>query len=207
GIARILAAGGAHVVAPAPGHDRPSTGELLAAIRGAGAPAVLLLPNDRNVRLAADAAAALADGIAVTIVPTRTPQEGIAALLAWDTRADAGEGAARMAAAAAAVRGASVATAVRDALVGGAPVRTGATIVLDADERLLAQAGEPAAAVVAALAALGTEAELVTLLYGADVMLADALDVAAAVEGAYPGLAVEVALGGQPHIGYLLAVE
>src|SRR5213593_314375 len=62
----------------------PSTEELLASIREANARHVVVLPNDKNVILAAESAAKLAD-VGVTVIPTRTVAQGMAALVAFDT--------------------------------------------------------------------------------------------------------------------------
>ncbi len=207
GFARVIVAAGGSVVRATAGHERPSTGELLAGVRATGAGTVLLLPNDRNVRLAAEQVVALATGVQVTVIPTRNAAEGIAALLAFDPRAEPVATAERMRNAAAGVRSAAIAVAVRDARVSGREVRAGETIALDPDEGLIASGSDPAAVILAASRAIAASAELLTVHYGASVAVEEAIAVGAALEAALPGVAIEVSPGGQAHHSYLLAAE
>jgi len=83
GLGRIAASLGAHVVRGGATMN-PSTEQLLDAVMRANARHVVLLPNDKNVILAADQAAKLAAGTLVTVLPARNVAQGMAALAAWD---------------------------------------------------------------------------------------------------------------------------
>ena len=134
GIAQAFEAAGVAALVRGGQGENPSTGDLLAAIREAGAEAVVVLPNNPNVRLAAQQAAALSGEVTVHVVPTRNAAEGLAAMLAVDPRAAAVDNAERMRRAAAGIRTFSVTRAVRDATLGGRKVRTGDAIALDPDD-------------------------------------------------------------------------
>jgi hypothetical protein len=185
----------------------PSTGELLVAAQRIDREEVLVLPNNPNVTLAAEQAAALSGRPRMVVVPTRNAAEGFAALLAYEPGRDAEANAADMLRAARAIQTLQVTDAVRDARFDGHRVRKGQTIVLDPDDGLVASEGDRTAAVVAAIRSLQPGFELVTLYYGADADLAEAEELGSAIRSAIPGTDVEVLHGGQPHYRYLVAAE
>jgi fatty acid kinase len=185
----------------------PSTGELLRAIREAPTRHVIVLPNNSNVKLAAQQAAALVPDKRVAVVPTRNAAEGIAALLGMDPAKGADENAVVMAAAARGIQSLQVTDAVRDARIGGKKVRKGQTIVLDPDDGLLAAGGDRRQTVLKGLAALKTGFELISIYYGRDIDLPEAEAMSSAVTEAVDGVDVELINGGQPHYHYLIAAE
>ncbi len=184
----------------------PSTGELLEAVKGVNAKAVLVLPNNPNVVLAARQVAGLA-GKPVEVVPTRNAAEGLAALLAMDPARSAAENAAEMTAAGRGIQSLSVTEAVRDATIGGRKVKRGQTIALDPDDGLVAVHDDPTEAVLAAVATLKRGFELITLYYGDGADLASTEALARRIHDIAGGAEVEVVHGGQPHYRYLLSAE
>jgi DAK2 domain fusion protein YloV len=176
----------------------PSTYELLAGIHGVPAEEVVVLPNSPNVRMAAERAAELSDK-QVHVVPSRSMQGGLAAVVAIDPARGAAENAEAVAAALARVRTGAVTGAARDD-AGGRFVRGEA--VGFADEALVAW-GEPAATLASVLAELGREAELVTVIEGEGAPLAGD-DVAGLVP---EGVELEYSRGGQPAYWWLIAAE
>ena len=185
----------------------PSTGELLRAIREAPTRHVIVLPNNPNVKLAAQQAAALVPDKRVAVVPTRNAAEGIAALLGMDPARGADENAAVMLAAARAIQSLQVTDAVRDAKIGGRKVKKGQTIVLDPDEGLVAVGGDRRETVLKGLAALEAGFELISIYYGSDIDLEEAEAMSSAVTDAFEGIDVDLINGGQPHYHYLIATE
>jgi len=184
----------------------PSTGELLEAVRATQADALLILPNNPNVVLAARQVAAMADR-PVHVVPTRNCAEGVAALFALDPAQDAETNAAAMTRAGRGIQTMQVTEAVRDATVSGRKVKKGQTIVLDPDDGLLAVDGDTQRAVMAGLGRLDPGYGLVTIYYGEDATLAAAERVALRIRETTPGVDVEVVHGGQPHYRYLISAE
>lgn len=207
GLARAMQSTGARVVVRGGQAANPSAGELVAAMRATGAVEILILPNHPSIRLAAEQAAALAPDLVVEVVPTRTGPEGIAAMLAFDPRRSAAENAGPMLAAARAVRTLAVTRAVRDARCGGRPVRRGQTIVLDADDGLVAADPDRLCAALAGVASLAPGFELLTLYYGEGADLVEAELLAQRLAESIQGIEVEILHGGQAHYSYLIAAE
>ena len=183
----------------------PSTGELLAAVSRLNATEVVILPNNRNVILAASQVAALAT-VPVHVVPTRNAVEGLEAILAVAPGLDIKTNLVRMTEQSRAVQTLQVTVATRDAKVGGRKVKKGQTIVLDPDEGLVAADRDLTKAILAALRTLRPGFELVNLLYGDGADLADAELLDRAITEAFAGIEVEVARGGQPLYPFLIAV-
>jgi DAK2 domain fusion protein YloV len=184
----------------------PSTGELLRIARLAKSREVLLLPNNPNVRLAAEQAARICEDRRLVVVPTRNAAEGIAALLAYDPDSDAATNAGPMTEAGRGLATVQVTEAVRDAKIGGKKVKKGQTIALDPDDGLVAVDGDRDKAVLKAVGTFPAGSELITLYYGEDATLAEAEATARRI-GDNLGAEVEVVHGGQPHYRYLISAE
>ncbi|MER7420610.1 DAK2 domain-containing protein [Micromonospora peucetia] len=204
GIAGLFTGEGATVV---PGN--PSTGELVDAIRVTGAARVVVLPNDPDTQAVASAAAREAHGlgIKVSVVPTRSPVQALAALAVRDPGRRFEDDVIAMAEAAGACRYAEVCYARREALTVAGPCRPGDVLALVEGEVHLigSDLTDTCAAVVDRM--LGGGGELVTLLSGADAPdgLADA--VREHVAQRWPFVEVQAYPGGQPHYPLLVGVE
>ncbi|MEU2611750.1 DAK2 domain-containing protein [Micromonospora sp. NPDC007271] len=204
GIAELFAAEGATVV-PA----NPSTGELLDAIRATGAARVVVLPNDPNTQSVASTAAreAHALGIKVSVVPTRSPVQALAALAVRDPSRRFSDDVIAMAEAAGACRYAEVCHAGKEALTVAGPCRPGDVLALVEGEVHLIGGDllDTCTAVVDRM--LGGGGELVTLLCGADAPAGLAERVREHVERSWPFVEVQAYEGGQPHYPLLVGVE
>jgi uncharacterized protein len=207
GLARIFEEFGVDQILRGGQTANPSTGELLRVARLARAREVIILPNNPNVRLAAEQAARVCEDKRVVVVPTRNAAEGIAALLALDPTLDAATNVGPMTEAGRGLQTFQVTEAVRNATIGGAKVKRGQTIALDPDDGLVAVDGNRDRAVLKAVAALKPGFELVTLYYGSDATLAEAEATARKIGAATDGAEVEVVHGGQPHYRYLVSAE
>ena len=184
----------------------PSTGELLRIARLARSREVIVLPNNPNVRLAAELAGRLCEDRRIEVVPTRNAAEGIAALLAFDPDAGAAANVEAMTAAGRGLATIQVTEAVRDAKIGTKRVKKGQTIALDPDDGLVAVDSDREKAVLRAVDSFPPGTELVTVYYGADASLMEAEAIARKIAqrvGADP----EVVHGGQPHYRYLISAE
>jgi DAK2 domain fusion protein YloV len=185
----------------------PSTGELLRIARLARSREVILLPNNPNVRLAAEQAARICEDRRLVVVPTRNAAEGVAALLAFDADLDAAANVEPMTAAGRGLATVQVTEAVRDAKIGGVKVRKGQTIALDPDDGLVAADKDRDRAVLKAVESFPKGVELVTLYYGEDATLLEAEAIAKRIGQQLGADDVEVVHGGQPHYRYLIAAE
>ncbi len=176
----------------------PSTHELLAAVHSAASDDVLLLPNSNNVTMAAQRAAELSDK-PVALVPTTAPQEGLAALLAFDPARSCEENATAVSDAAAALRCGGVAESAREDPQGR--FSRGDAVGYSATE--LVAWGEPAETLRTTLAHVAAGAELVTCIAGQGAPLPRE-----SVEAAVPdGVELELHEGGQPAWWWLLCAE
>jgi uncharacterized protein len=176
----------------------PSTYELLAGIHSTPAAEVVVLPNSPNVILAAERAAELSEKPA-RVVPTTAPQEGLAALLAFDPTHGADANARAVQSAREALRLGGVAPAARDDQQGR--FRAGEAVGY-ADGELVAW-GDPATTLEATLRRLAADAELLTCIEGAEAPLSpDELR-----RLAPDGVELELHRGGQPAWWWMLCAE
>jgi DAK2 domain fusion protein YloV len=182
----------------------PSTADIVEAIQSLQESDVVVLPNSKNIVMAAEQAAQAADKN-VRVVPTDTLQAGLGALVAYDSQRTVEENAAEMETAARAVRSGSVARASRSANLDELDVEEGEFLGL-ADGKPVATGPERDAVAHEVLERLLTEpAEVLTILLGENGESAERL--VAGVRSAHPELEVEVHEGGQPHYPLLFGVE
>jgi uncharacterized protein len=188
----------------------PSAEDFLSVIDALENDEVILLPNNRNIILAAQQAAALARDKHVRVVTTKSLPQGISAMLAY---MDCGEDGdldsivAAMQEARSLVVTCEVTTANRDASLNGLSVKQGQFIGL-ADDNLVA-AGDDLTGVVRDVlrAAKAERHELITLYYGDTIDQAQAAILAEALSGDFPDQQIEVVQGGQPLYPYVISVE
>jgi fatty acid kinase len=182
----------------------PSTAELVEAIEELGAEEAVILPNNSNVRLAAEHAAEQAERPAA-VVPTDSIPAGLAALVAYDGSRSAAENAAEMAEVAAAVATGEVTRASRDVSLNGFAIRRGDWLGL-AEGEPVGGGDEFDEVVLAVVTRLLVEPRvLLTLLTGDEPPPLDGLVERLAAD--HPELEVEVHEGGQPHYPLLLGAE
>jgi dihydroxyacetone kinase-like predicted kinase len=204
GLGRIAASLGAHVVRGGATMN-PSTEQLLAAIQRANARHVVVLPNDKNVILAAEQAAKLSGDVAVTVLPARNLAQGMAALASWDQGEAPEEAIGTMRDAAEAAHVIEITTAIRDADVDGRRVRIGEHLAL-LDGKLVAHADDELDALAAAAKTL-RETGLFTLYVGAGVDDGRRDAATDRLRATVPGAEVEVVDGGQPHYPFIVSAE
>jgi DAK2 domain fusion protein YloV len=182
----------------------PSTADLVAAIEAAPASEVIVLPNNGNVIMSAEQAADNASKN-VRVVPTRSLQAGLAALIAFDPSRAAEENVEPMTEAVEAVATGAVTIASRDVQLNGVSVRKGKWLGLANGEPVAG--GESFDEVVHAVLAqlLAEPRGILTLLTGEDPPSLDALLSELGAE--HPDLELDVHQGGQPHYPLLLAAE
>jgi DAK2 domain fusion protein YloV len=182
----------------------PSTADLLAAVHSLDADEVVILPNNSNVLLAAEHAAANADR-PVEIVAADSIPGGLAAMVAFDGQRTAAENAAEMREAVEAVDTGEVTTASRNVEMNGVSIHEGDWLGLFDGEPIAGGTSfdEVAGAVVDRL--LDRPRDLLTLLVGEDRQPLEGL--LARVASAHPEVDVDVQQGGQPHYHLLLSAE
>lgn len=183
----------------------PSAGDIRAAIDATGASDVIVLPNNKNIILAAQLAAK--DLAGVRVIPSRSIPQGIAALVAMNPEGALDDNIAAMDEAIAAVRTGEVTLAARATQVHGKAIAEGQPIGLIDGDLVVAEA-TIAGAVRSCVAIMieGRDAPLVTLYAGEGEDAATAEAIADALRREFK-FEVEVVVGGQPHYPYLIGVE
>jgi dihydroxyacetone kinase-like predicted kinase len=197
GISELFAAEGARIVDGGPTLN-PSINEILEGIRATHAQEVIVLPNSPNVILAAEEAARMAE-LPVRVVASTSQQAGLAAMVgAYDAAATADENASRMASELDAITDGLVAAADRDDPDGR--YRRGEAVGFVGKE--LVAWGEPDRTLAAVVGQLARDAEIVTVLEGAEAPAR-----AGELELEPAGAELEIHDGGQPTYWWLIAAQ
>jgi hypothetical protein len=184
----------------------PSASEILDAINACPAADVIVMPNDKNIIMAARQAA-LAAQKKVHVVESRSMPQGLAALLAFNAEDTVPEVLSAMEEALDSVRTIEVTRAVRTTTVGGVEVREGQVIAV-VDDKLTLAVATPEEAVARAIEGVaGDSTSLITLYRGAhtDDVAANAL--AEDLRKRFSPHEVDLHYGGQPHYDYIVSVE
>lgn len=207
GVVSILQSLGVNQVVEGGQTMNPSTEDLLNACKAVNAAAVILLPNNSNIILAAQQVSQLCQEQKILVVPTKSVMQCITALIAYDPEGDIEEVAAAMEDEIGHVKYAEVTRAVRDSAVNGLTIKEGDVIGLIGDK--IEVSGESVSNVVEEVLKCMTndDSELITLFYGQDVEEETALSIKDKLVAAYPDCEIEVHYGGQPHYSYFISVE
>ncbi len=209
GEGEILTSMGVDVIVSGGQTMNPSTADLLAAVEQVNAEAVIVLPNNGNIRMAAEAAASACTDKQVLVVPTKTVPQAFSALFAVMPETPADEVAEAMAEAAAEVRDGEVTTAVRDSSASdGSPIHAGDVmgiisgsidvvgsdikqVTLDCINRMQDE----------------EEGDTLTILAGSDMDDEAFEDLIAAIEEAQPDLEIDSHRGEQPLYPVIFSIE
>ncbi|MEP6751507.1 MAG: DAK2 domain-containing protein [Candidatus Dormiibacterota bacterium] len=184
----------------------PSTQDMLIAIVSVSYAEVILLPNNRNVILAAKQVTGLTPK-KVHVVETHSVPEGVAAVVAFRPDRTGPENVAAMKAEAERVQTIEVTHAVRDTRSNGLKVKKGDVIGL-INEKLEFAGADYADVVKRALGKLGPDSyELVTVYRGEGASDDELASLQSSIQSSFPGLEVEVQQGGQQHYPFILSVE
>lgn len=185
----------------------PSTEDILNAIRKVNAETVFVLPNNKNIILAAEQAKELTEDKTVIVVPTQNIPQGITALVSFMPDNSPAENLAAMETACKNMKSAEITYAVRDTSIDGFAISAGDFMAIG--EKGMLQVGkELNATVLDALAAISdADTELITLYYGANVPREDAEALAKAAAERFPDAEVGLNYGGQPVYYYFVSAE
>ena len=206
GIIEVLRSVGATAVVEGGQTMNPSTATILEAVDAAPTENVIVLPNNKNIIMAARQAAELSDKD-VVVVETRSIPQGIAALLALSQDQSLEDNVRSMERAAKEVRTAEICKAVRTVTLGKVGVEEGEYISI-VDGELVASSAELDEALDQAFKRMvGDDASLATLYPGAEVSDEDARHAAERLRAAYSDLEFQVVRGDQPYYDYFISVE
>lgn len=206
GLTALLESLGASVIIEGGQTMNPSTKDITDAIIQANAKNVLILPNNKNIIMAAEQAAELADQD-VLVVPTQTIPQGISAILAFHPDADIVTNKEIMDEARKQVKTGQVTYAVRDTQIDGITIENGNFMGI-ADGKIKATHQDKTETVKLLLKDMITaEDEILTILQGEDVEDQEVEALVQYVEEVYEDMEVEVHNGNQPIYSYILSVE
>ena len=185
----------------------PSTDDILGAIKKVNAENVYILPNNKNVILAANQASSLVTDCNVIVVPTKTVPQGITAMICFSEERSPEENLETMTEGISAVRTIEITYSVRDTKIDGIEIHTG-DIMAIGDSGIAAVGSSISEVALEALEACGMdEAELVSIYNGADFSDEDAEALSEKISEQFPDCDVEVNYGGQPVYYCIMSVE
>ncbi|MBQ5589549.1 MAG: DAK2 domain-containing protein, partial [Anaerotignum sp.] len=185
----------------------PSTEDILNAVDKINADHIFVLPNNKNIILAAEQAAALSEDKKLHVIPSRSVPEGISAMFCFEADADPDEMEAAMKDAIKLVDTATVTYAVRDTSIGDKEIREGNILGMLNDQIEVVADDVMEGTKELIKASIKDESEVVGIYYGADATEESAEELAAFIEENYPDCEVEVQSGGQPLYYYIISVE
>ncbi len=184
----------------------PSANDIAEAVNKVNADTVFVLPNNKNIILAAEQAQALTKKT-VVVIPTRSVPEGISACLAFNPEESVNENADAMKASMQSVKTGSVTYAVRDTHIDDFDLSVGEIIGLD-NSTILAKGKEIPSTVTDLVAKLIDENTVnVTMFYGKEVTEEDAIKLQESLQKEYPDCEFNAVFGGQPVYYYILSIE
>ena len=185
----------------------PSTEDMLNAIEQVNADTIYILPNNKNIILAANQAQALTKDKQIIVIPTKTVPQGISAIINYAPDKSAEENKEAMTEGLSLIKTGQITYAVRDTHIDDKTIHVG-NIMGIGDHSILA-VGEEIAAVTKETIGLmlDEDSELISVYYGADISEEDAQALGAELEEQYPDCEVEVYSGGQPIYYYVVSVE
>ena len=185
----------------------PSTEDMLNAIEKVNAKTIFILPNNKNIILAANQAASLVEDKQIIVIPTKTVPQGITALINFIPDSTPEENADRMNSEITMVKTGQVTYAVRDTIIDDKEIRQddymgiGDSGILSVGQNLEATVHDMVGQLI------DEESAIVSVYYGADITEEDAEAIGAKIEENHPDVEVEVHYGGQPIYYYVISVE
>lgn len=185
----------------------PSTEDMLNAIDQVNAKNIFILPNNKNIILAAEQARDLTEDKKIVVLPTKTIPQGISAMIGYMPEASVDENAENMKDAYQDIASGQVTYAVRDTSIDGKEIHNGDIMGIN-DDGIAAVGKDLMETTIDLLSTMVDEdSELICLYYGADVSKQDADALSDEIEEKFPECEVEVNFGGQPIYYYMISVE
>lgn len=207
GIANLFKELGADTIVTGGQTMNPSTADIIKEINRTPAEIVFVLPNNKNIIMAAEQSIPLCEDKTVVVVPTKTIPQGITAMLNFDPEGEVSDIVEAMNESLGYVHTAQVTYAARDSDFDGYAIHAGEYLAL-LDGKLIGSFTEMPSMLGKMSEAFGDlDPEIITVYYGEDVTQDDAETTAAALEEAFPDAEVTVVNGGQPVYYYMISVE
>lgn len=186
----------------------PSTQDILAAVMATPAKVVYVLPNNKNIIMAAEQTVPLATDRKVIVIPTKTIPQGLAAMLSFDPDMDVDDNQQVMSSAANHVSTGQVTYAARDSEYGGFKIKEGEIIALDNGKLIFTEKDPVKAIVKLTKSMVSRDTSFITLIYGADVKEEQAEAARKSIQQKVSSsIDITVVNGGQPVYYFMVSVE
>ncbi|MBT2683072.1 DAK2 domain-containing protein [Bacillus sp. ISL-37] len=206
GIAELFRSIGANAVIEGGQTMNPSTEDIITAIKEVNARKIIILPNNKNIIMAAEQAAEVAEE-EVVVIPSKTVPQGMTALLSFNPSAEAGDNKEAMTEAMQHVKTGQLTYAVRDTSIDGLEISTGDFMGLADGKIILKDQDKVKAAKDLLDQMLDEDSEILTILKGEDASDEDVDSIVEFVESNYGDVEVEVHNGEQPLYAFIFAIE
>ncbi|MGX7196258.1 DAK2 domain-containing protein [Enterococcus olivae] len=184
----------------------PSTEDILKAIKEVNADHVIVLPNNKNIFMAADQAAAVAD-VPVAVVPTRTISQGMTAMLAFNDQLSLKENKEAMTEMLESVISGSVTHAIRDTSIDGIAIKEGDFLGMIDGKIVVSQSDSLDVSLETLKKMLTEDTEIITIIIGEEGSQKEADQLEAALLELDSDLEIEIHMGNQPVYPYLFSAE
>ncbi|MCP0886990.1 DAK2 domain-containing protein [Ligilactobacillus sp. WILCCON 0076] len=184
----------------------PSTQDIVDAIKKTNAKKVLILPNNKNIFMAAKQAAQVAE-MPVEVIPTTTITQGLSAMLGFDKDADLAANKEAMLSELDGVKSGQVTIAVRDTTIEGREIKKDDYMGIVDGKIVATNLKQKDAAIEMVKQMLDEDSEIITIIYGEEGSKQEAIAIKDAVEEIDEDVEVEIHAGNQPVYSYLISVE
>ena len=206
GVQNLFKSLGAHYIISGGQTMNPSTEDILKAVAAVNAEKVIILPNNKNIFMAADQAAEVSE-TPVVVVPSKTISQGMTAMLAFNEMNDLATNKEEMTNELENVVSGQVTVAVRDTAIDGVSISKDDYMGIIEGKIKIAKPSREEVTVETLRQMISEDSEIVTIILGEDAELAEAENIAAAIESDFEDVEVEIHEGNQPVYPYILSVE
>jgi uncharacterized protein len=206
GIAELFKSIGAHAVIEGGQTMNPSTEDIVKAVKDVHAKKVFILPNNKNIIMAAEQAKEVADE-EIYVIPTKTVPQGLASLLAFNPSAAVDENEAAMKEALNHVKSGQITFAVRDTSIDGLEIEKDDFMGISEGKIVVKSREKGKVAEDLLVKMLDEDSEILTIIYGEDVTEEEVAALSSFVEENYEDVEIEIHDGGQPLYSYIFSIE
>jgi uncharacterized protein len=206
GIADLFSSIGAHAVIEGGQTMNPSTEDIVKAVKEVNAKKVFILPNNKNIIMAAQQAADVADED-IYVIPSKTVPQGLSALLAFNPSADLDSNETAMNDALQHVKTGQITFAVRDTQIDGLEIEKDDFMGISEGKIVVKNKNKGKVAEDLLSQMLDDDSEILTIIYGEDVSEEEVNQLKQFVEDNYPNVEVEIHNGGQPLYSFIFSIE
>ena len=206
GFSKIFASLGAAAIVEGGQTMNPSTQEIMAAFEDLPTDQIIILPNNKNILMAARAAAELSVK-EVNVIPTVTVPQGLSAMLRLIPGQELDQVVEGMESAITEIESGEITTSVRDVEIDGINVKEGEIISLHNGKLVGSNKSLDDGCLAFLETANAADYELITMFHGENISQEDAQRMAEKIQEKYPDLEVELQYGGQPHYQFIMSIE